>query len=167
MLSSSTLASMAVGTTPWRRLCVSLCLLAILRLLRAQKECLLAKDSLNCQAVLCVGCIDVTYSPLFPPQHIVLTLALSTSSLRSILLVFFTSMAARSDWASLAYTYLLLFLFFYKLFQKKIQIRERPLNKHSLDSSDVFILDLGLEIYQVAPHPPSCPTTPLHDSFAV
>lgn len=32
--------------------------------------------------------------------------------------------------------------------QKNITVREVPLNKHSLDSSDVFILDLGLEIYQ-------------------
>ena len=33
--------------------------------------------------------------------------------------------------------------------KKKVQIRERPLSKKSLDSSDVFLLDLGLEIYQV------------------
>lgn len=33
--------------------------------------------------------------------------------------------------------------------QKKIVIKERPFCKKSLDSSDVFILDLGLEIYQV------------------
>ena len=33
--------------------------------------------------------------------------------------------------------------------KKKVQIRERPLTKKSLDSSDVFLLDLGLEVYQV------------------
>ena len=33
--------------------------------------------------------------------------------------------------------------------QKKIVVKERPYCKKSLDSSDVFILDLGLEIYQV------------------
>lgn len=32
--------------------------------------------------------------------------------------------------------------------QKNITVREVPLNKHSLDSSDVFILDLGVDIYQ-------------------
>lgn len=32
--------------------------------------------------------------------------------------------------------------------KKNITVREVPLNKHSLDSSDVFILDLGLELYQ-------------------
>lgn len=34
-------------------------------------------------------------------------------------------------------------------YQKKVQIKERPLSKKSLNSSDVFILDLGLEIFQV------------------
>eukprot|EP00731_Ephydatia_muelleri_P023680 Em0015g1263a len=29
-----------------------------------------------------------------------------------------------------------------------VTVKEKPLNKHSLDSSDVFILDLGLEIFQ-------------------
>lgn len=33
--------------------------------------------------------------------------------------------------------------------QKKIVVKEVTFNKKSLDSSDVFILDLGLEIYQV------------------
>ena len=33
--------------------------------------------------------------------------------------------------------------------QKNITVKERPLSKHCLDSSDVFILDLGLEIFQV------------------
>lgn len=32
--------------------------------------------------------------------------------------------------------------------RRKIEIRERPLARSSMDSSDVFILDLGLEIYQ-------------------
>ena len=32
--------------------------------------------------------------------------------------------------------------------QKKVHIRERPLNRQCLDSSDVYILDLGLELYQ-------------------
>ena len=31
-----------------------------------------------------------------------------------------------------------------------VQIRERPLNQHSLDSTDVFILDLGSKAYQVS-----------------
>lgn len=35
------------------------------------------------------------------------------------------------------------------LMQKKIVVKEKPFCKKSLDSSDVFILDLGLEIYQV------------------
>ena len=34
--------------------------------------------------------------------------------------------------------------------QKGVFIKEKRLNKKSLDSSDVFILDLGLEIYQVS-----------------
>ena len=29
-----------------------------------------------------------------------------------------------------------------------VRVEERPLNKHCLDSSDVFILDLGLQLYQ-------------------
>ena len=33
--------------------------------------------------------------------------------------------------------------------RKRIDLKEVPLYKGSLDSSDVFILDLGLEIYQV------------------
>ena len=33
--------------------------------------------------------------------------------------------------------------------KKNITVKEVPLNKHCLDSSDVFILDLGLTIYQV------------------
>ncbi|XP_065890487.1 gelsolin-like protein 2 [Dysidea avara] len=32
--------------------------------------------------------------------------------------------------------------------RKNISVKERPLSKHSLDSGDVFILDLGLTIYQ-------------------
>ena len=37
-----------------------------------------------------------------------------------------------------------------KLFcqQNGVTVREVALNKHSLDSGDVFILDLGLEIFQ-------------------
>ena len=34
--------------------------------------------------------------------------------------------------------------------KKNITVKEVPLNKHCLDSSDVFILDLGLTIYQVS-----------------
>ena len=33
--------------------------------------------------------------------------------------------------------------------KKNITVKEVPLNKHCLDNSDVFILDLGLKIYQV------------------
>ena len=33
--------------------------------------------------------------------------------------------------------------------KKNITVKEVPLNKHCLDTSDVFILDLGLKIYQV------------------
>ena len=33
---------------------------------------------------------------------------------------------------------------------KGIQIRERPLNRNYLDSTDVFILDLGIKAYQVS-----------------
>ena len=36
--------------------------------------------------------------------------------------------------------------------QKNITIRERPLSKKALDSSDVFILDLGREVFQVRDH---------------
>ena len=32
--------------------------------------------------------------------------------------------------------------------QKRVEIREVQLTKKALDSSDVFILDLGLEVYQ-------------------
>ena len=32
--------------------------------------------------------------------------------------------------------------------QHGVRVEERPLNKHCLDSSDVFILDLGLQLYQ-------------------
>lgn len=34
--------------------------------------------------------------------------------------------------------------------QKGVSIKEKPLCKKSIDSSDVFILDLGLEIFQVS-----------------
>lgn len=34
--------------------------------------------------------------------------------------------------------------------KKKISVKEVPFSKKSLDSSDVFILDLGLTIYQVS-----------------
>ena len=30
-----------------------------------------------------------------------------------------------------------------------VVVKERPLSKHSLNSGDVFILDLGLTLYQV------------------
>jgi len=33
--------------------------------------------------------------------------------------------------------------------QKGIEVKEMPLFKKSIDSSDVFILDLGLEVFQV------------------
>ena len=33
--------------------------------------------------------------------------------------------------------------------KQSIEIRERPLNKHCLDSTDVFILDLGYKAFQV------------------
>ena len=33
--------------------------------------------------------------------------------------------------------------------KRKIAVKEVPLSRKSLDSSDVFILDLGLTIYQV------------------
>ena len=33
--------------------------------------------------------------------------------------------------------------------KQSIEIRERPLNKHCLDSTDVFILDLGNKAFQV------------------
>lgn len=32
--------------------------------------------------------------------------------------------------------------------QYGVQVKERPLNKHCLDTTDVFILDVGMVIYQ-------------------
>ena len=34
------------------------------------------------------------------------------------------------------------------ILQNGVKVVEKPLNKHYLDSSDVFILDMGLKLYQ-------------------
>ena len=39
--------------------------------------------------------------------------------------------------------------------QKKVVVKEKPLYRGCVDSSDVFILDLGLEVYQVSDRLPS------------
>ena len=40
-------------------------------------------------------------------------------------------------------------LFHFHGIKKKINVKQVPLSRKSLDSTDVFILDLGLTIYQV------------------
>ena len=40
-------------------------------------------------------------------------------------------------------------MYSFSSFQKSIEMRERPLKKVCLDSTDVFILDMGNMVYQV------------------
>ena len=56
--------------------------------------------------------------------------------------VCFISMATRYDLGTCEITIIIF------IFQSGVKVIEKPLNKHYLDSSDVFILDMGLKLYQ-------------------
>ena len=43
-----------------------------------------------------------------------------------------------------------IYLFYVYHSQKRIEVKQRPLKRVCIDNTDVFILDLGLMIYQVS-----------------